>query len=332
MSEETIVTENILHEQPILEKYSYSKIACYGQCKFKFLSHYLEKNYIFSDSVATEFGTAIHEAEESIAIAIRDGCSIDYKTIKNKFIIKCHKIAHKYPEEFFKEDKSARTYQKKMYEYLDAAVYRLEKFMSANPQLEIIGIEQKFEYDYDGVHSFTGSIDRAFRDKQTGEILIQDIKSWNKPALDSELKAPAQFTVYTIAANKLWGVSTDKIKCEYDLPLCDITQSCLSDNIAIEGRSQLDKWFAGIAKKDFKPTVSALCHWCNYNPLVNTTLLNTKPGAICPYFSTWQKSGDKVQDTLFKWEGLENIEVDRQLLISQLKQGQQNLNIQGDLS
>ena len=306
--------------QKILDRYSYSKLSSYGQCKLKFKIHYLDKNYLFNESIATAFGTLTHECEEQIAIALQAGQSVNYVALKNNFILGCRKLAHKYPDDWVKLDKSNRTYAEKMYLYLESAIYRLEKFMLENPELDIIGIEQKFEYDYDGIHSFTGSIDRAFRNTQTGEIIIQDIKTWPVPAQNSELKAPAQFTVYAMAAQQLWNVGADKIKCEYDLPLCDIRQSSLSNDIIADGKPQLDKWFAGITKGDFKPTVSALCNWCQYSPLANPDLLNTKPGAICPYCSTWRKSGDNVRDVLCKWEGPENIEVDRQLIISQLKQ------------
>jgi hypothetical protein len=249
-----------------------------------------------------------------------DGIPINYVALKNKFIIETRKIAQKYPNDFFKPDKSGRTYQEKTYLYLDSAIYRLEKFMHDNPNLRIIGIEQKFEYDYDGVHSFNGSIDRAFVDINTDEILIEDIKSWAVPAQKSELKAPLQFAVYMMAAQKLWNVPLDKIKCQYDLPLCDEVQPATSDDVVGEGRVVLDKLFKGIHDNNFKPTISALCHWCEYNPLNNPSILDTKPGAICPYFSTWQKSGDNVRDTLVSWQNLESVPVDRQLCISQLKQ------------
>jgi hypothetical protein len=97
-------------------------------------------------------------------------------------------------------------------------------------------------------------------------------------------------------------------------------QPALSDDVVGEGRAVLDKLFKGIHDNNFKPTVSALCHWCEYNPLTNPDILDTKPGAVCPYFSTWQKSGDNVRDTLVSWQGLESVAVDRQLCISQLKQ------------
>lgn len=314
--EELVVSE----ESKQLEKFSYSKVSCFKSCAFKYFLKYKEKNFIDSSSIATDFGSLVHAVEEGIANAIKDGLPINYVALKNSFIIECRKIAIKYPNDFFKQDKSGRTYRDKMYLYLDSAIYRLENFIRNNPDLEIIGIEQKFEYDYDGVHSFNGSIDRAFLNKTTGEILIQDIKTWSVPAQASELKAPLQFAVYMMAAEKLWGVPFDKIKCEYDLPLCDIVQPALSDNIVEEGKEVLDKLFSGIQKENFKPTVSALCHWCEYNPLTNPSIIDTKPEAVCPYFSTWQKSGDNVRDTLLSWQGLDSVKVDQKFCVSQLKQ------------
>ena len=302
-----------------LEKYSYSKISCYKQCAFKWYLKYHEKNYLFNANIATDFGSLVHLIEEEIATAIQLGQVIDYIALKNKFILESRKLAHKYPTEFFNPDKSGRTYQEKVYLYLETAIYRLESFMQKHPELRIIGIEQKFEYDYDGVHSFNGSIDRALQNINTGEILIQDIKTWSVPAQNNELKAPLQFAVYMMAAEKLWGVSFDKIKCEYDLPLCDIKQPALSDDIVSESRPVLDKLFKGIHDNNFKPTITALCHWCEYNPLTNPAILETKPKAVCPYFSTWQKSGDNVRDTLISWRDLASVGVDQQFCISQLK-------------
>lgn len=303
-----------------LDRYSYSKISTYKQCKFKFKLKYLDKNFLYSANIATDFGSLVHETEEAIAIALQAGQPINYIALKNKFIIESHKLALKYPTEFYTRDKSNRTYQEKVYLYLDSAIYRLENFLKQNPNLRIIGIEQKFEFNYDNVHSFNGSIDRAFLNLDTDEIIIQDIKTWSVEAKDSELKAPLQFAVYMMAAEKLWNIPTTKIKCEYDLPLCDITQAATSADIVGEGKEALDKLFSGIHKNDFKPTISALCHWCEYNPLTNPAIIETKPEAVCPYFSTWQKSGDNVRDTLVAWQDLETVDVDRQFCISQLKQ------------
>ena len=87
MAEELNKTEEI---KP-LERYSYSKISTYHQCPMKFKIHYLDKNYLFSSSIATEFGTLTHECEEQIALALQAGQPINYTPLKNKFIIGCRK-------------------------------------------------------------------------------------------------------------------------------------------------------------------------------------------------------------------------------------------------
>ena len=158
-------------ENKPLDRYSYSKISCYGQCKFKFKLKYLDKNFLFSANIATDFGSLVHSIEEDIAKALQAEQPINYIALKNKFIIESRKLALKYPTEFFSTDKSGRTYQEKVYLYLDSAIYRLERYMKQHPELRIIGIEQKFEYDYDGVHSFNGSIDRAFINIETNEVI-----------------------------------------------------------------------------------------------------------------------------------------------------------------
>jgi len=319
------MAEILNNEIKKLDRYSYSKISCFKQCAFKYFTKYEEKNFIYNANIATDFGTLIHETEEAIAKTIQEGITaIDYITLKNRFIIESRKLAIKYPNEFFTPDKSKRTYQEKTYLYLDSAIYRLENFMRQHPDLKIIGIEQKFEFNYDNIHSFNGSIDRAFRNIETGEIIIQDIKSWAVAAQPSELKVPLQFAVYAMAAKELWGVDYDKIRCEYDLPLCDITQPATSTDLVGEARPALDKLFKGITNKNFKPTITALCHWCEYNPLTNPDIISTNPNAVCPYFSTWQKSGDNVREVMVSWQGLENIAIDRQFCISQFKQQAQN--------
>lgn len=161
-----------------LERYSYSKIDVYKQCKFKFKLRYLDKHYIFNANIAVEFGTAIHQAEEAIALAIKNNQQIDYPTLKNKFIIKNHELSQKYPEYNLPDGKIGnRTYRDKMYEYLEHGIYRLENFMKANPTYKIVGIEQKFDFPYNDKYSFNGSIDRVILDESTGRYIIQDIKS-----------------------------------------------------------------------------------------------------------------------------------------------------------
>ena len=94
-----------------LERYSYSKISTYKQCKFKFKLKYLDKNFLYSANIATDFGSLVHATEEDIAKMLQANQAVDYISLKNKFIVEARKIALKYPTEFFTRDKSGKTYQ-----------------------------------------------------------------------------------------------------------------------------------------------------------------------------------------------------------------------------
>lgn len=279
------------------EKFSYSKIGVFEGCKYKYKLVYRDHHFIKDDSVATEFGTLIHYIEETMARKIIDGEKLnsqelisllynadihnDIETVRGVNILK-----QLYPEQWMELDKSNRTYQDKINEYCNNGIFRLYSFLMNNPQYEIVGVEEPFDVGFRD-YTFHGFIDRVFRNKDTGEIYIEDIKTWNKPAEEKDLKTPLQFVVYSLAAQKLYNVSEDMIHCAYELPLCDIKQPAGSKGYMTRGIKKLNSLFDEIETGDFEPSPSPLCHWCIFSA--------TKPNqpeeakGLCPYFSHWTK-------------------------------------------
>lgn len=286
------------------ERYSYSKIDTFDQCGFKFKLKYVDKHYINSSSIALDVGTAIHKAEEAIANSIIAGEPVDYVNIKNNILIKKCELEQKFPEEYKTPDKNGRTYDEKFYEYLQTGIYRLEKYLIENPQLEIVGIEQEFEFMYGDI-LFHGAIDRVLRDKETGKYIIQDIKTYGAPVEDKKLVTPLQFVIYAIAVKHLYGVDEDQLSCAYDLPFCNITQEAGTKGFVQRGIKKANSLLASINNKEFKPKPSPLCHWCEFCP----TNPNQVPEAknLCPYHSYWTKEV-KNFNTASEWQGLENHE------------------------
>jgi hypothetical protein len=306
------------------DKYSYSKISTYEKCGFKFKLQYVDKLKAKGNLIAADFGTAIHHAEEAIAEAIKTGQAINYAAVKNNFILENIKIEYEYPTDYNTPDTKSevpRTYKEKRNEYLEQAVYRLEKFMSKNPNYKIIGIEQAFDFSYDENHSFNGKIDRVLLDEAAGKLVIQDIKSWPYVKSISELKTDLlQFAIYMMACELIYGIDRKNMICEYDLPLCDTILRIDSSSLIEEYEPMIKDLFDGIANKDYKPAPSALCYWCQYNALGNPNVLKENPKAVCPYASTWQKKGDQIWKTLTKYQGPEMEACDRQMILEQFKQ------------
>lgn len=307
------------------KKYSYSKMDCYKQCPFRFYLQYIKGNYAYSASLATEFGTSVHECEEAIAHYIKDGKEIDYDLLKETFNEKQAKLKEKYGDEYFLDDgKSGRNYEQKATQYLTHGIYRLEKFMKANPSYEIIGIEQRFDFPFDAEHSFNGAIDRVIHDKDSDTYLIQDIKTWPVEAKPAELKAPLQFVYYVLAAQTLWGCKSSQVRCQYDLPLCDITQDGGEPGFIDTGIGVIRDIFEKVeVKEEFKPTATPLCNWCAF--------CATNPDGkdeykfLCPYHSKWRRDTRVKEDCSTKenaWTGIEHYD---EVLIEHLRRHQDDI-------
>lgn len=287
------------------EKYSYSKMETYEGCPFKYKLKYVDKNYFNSSSIATEIGTAVHSCEEDIANAIKDKQPINYNQIKNKLILKVEELKYKYPSDFWTLDKSNRTYQDKIDYYLEIGIYRLENLMKAHPSYEILGAEKEFSFEYNNEVIFSGYIDRVIKDNETGNIIVQDIKTWAEPKDQKDLVTPLQFVVYTLAAKELYGVDCSQVECSYDLPFCDKVQKAGTKGFVERGKTKLNKLFDKIKAADFTPKPTPFCAWCEFS--------RTNPNApkegrhMCPYHLMWTRD-NKTFAKEFEWQGMENHE------------------------
>lgn len=284
------------------EVFSYSKLDTYNQCGFKYKLRYVDGHYVSGSSIATEFGTAIHEIEEAIANSIKANEPINYVALKNKFMLDCVKLQAKYPQDFQTLDKSNRTYFDKMYYYLNTGIFRLEAFMKEHPTYQIVGAEVAFNFAIDEEHGFKGFIDRLLFDTATNSYIVHDIKSYAIPVESSKLATPLQFVVYTLAVQNLFGCNPEQVSCAYDLPLCSLLQSAGTKGYMDRGLKKIQKLFDSIKCKDFAPAPTPLCAWCEFSP----TNPN-QPAAgknLCPYYSLWTKE-NKTNKVAMHWEGLE---------------------------
>lgn len=282
--------------------FSYSKIDTYDNCPFKFKLKYIDDIKVFSPTVATELGTAIHACEEAIARAIQIGGEIPYITLKNQLLLKLVELQQKYPVDFSLCDKSNRTITEKVYDYLDNGIYNLEAFMREHPSYKIVGIEQPFTVQYINNYTFNGFIDRVFFDSATNKYLIQDIKTYAIEVENKKLTTPLQFVIYALAVMSLFDCTEDQIFCQYYLPFCHLTQDAGTDNFIKRGKQKIDKIFSNITEYNFKPNPSPLCHFCEY--CKTNEQAPEKSKFLCPYFCHWTNT-NKDFSVEFDWQGLD---------------------------
>lgn len=261
---------------------SYSSLATFEQCPYKYKLIYLDKHFIDSSSIATDFGTLVHSVEEKIGNYIKENKKINYDLLKNDFKIQIEKLKNKYPKEFFTLDKSNRTYEDKANYYLNIAIYRLEKRLKKYSNLKIISLEKEFFVKFNK-HLIHGFIDRILYDKLTDTYIIEDIKTYSKPLTKKDLETSLQHVIYTLAL-KVNGVNN--IICDYDLPLCDIIQT-VDTNYFKKGLDQLSDIFDNIKMSDFHPNPTPLCHWCIFSETYVDQPEEAK--GLCPYCLLWTK-------------------------------------------
>jgi putative RecB family exonuclease len=267
-----------------MTNYSYSRMATYDSCPFSYYLKYELKNYSNASSIALEFGTAVHAAEEAIAKAIKDRREINYISIKNKFLLDMIQLQIKYPIDYFEVDKSYRTYEQKAFEYLNNGIYRLENYMKNHPTYKIIGIEFKFSNIEIAGQAFKGAIDRVIYDEQNKQYIIQDIKTWPVPTEKEHLVTPLQFVTYFKALQKSFPDCTeDNVRFEYDLPICNLQQPAGTKGFISRGIKKLENMFNKISEKQFKPNPSPLCNWCSFCSTNTNTTEEFK--YLCPYHS-----------------------------------------------
>ena len=304
-----------------LQKYSYSGVNCYEQCAFKYYLQYIKKHYIYVDTLAADFGTLCHYILENIGLDLKNGKKPDYKKYKDVFkninipkkdafdkdggIYGLEVLKKKYPREFFEADENGNSFLTKSEFFMKRGMYRLEEFLDNHPGFKVWACEKYFDITFNN-HRFGGFIDRVLYNEDTGEYIIEDIKTKDKPFKDEELITPLQFVIYVKALMDITGAKEDKIKCAYDLPICDKRQDAGTKGYLKRGETKLNKIFNGIESGEWKPGPSPLCWWCQFNH-GNPNIPKAGKG-LCPYYSLWRPD-NKTREVANLWEGLERHEI-----------------------
>lgn len=307
----------IQEKEKKLERFSYSKLSTYESCGWRYKLQYIDKHFIDSSSIANEFGTLVHYVEETIAkdiiandnepnFLIDDQKYIDLfingdEGDSDKKVLGIKALKAKYPDDFYTKDKSGMDYNEKANDYLNNGIYRLRDYLTYNPNLRVVGIEQPFSLEYDD-YIFQGFIDRVYMDLNTGEYIIEDIKTWWS-INGHDVVTPLQFVFYTLAAEQLYNISVDKIRCQYELPLAHDRYDAGTKGFIKRGTKKIDKLLGLIKERDFEPNPSPLCHWCIFSKTYPNQPEEAKN--LCPYCCNWTKDKKDFSKD-FEWMGLEN--------------------------
>jgi hypothetical protein len=201
---------------------SFSQYSVYESCPYRWYQTYAKGNYLFSASINTVFGTAIHEAiqtyltllfNDSVKAADQfDVLGLFEKRFKEEYI---KEVENNGGAHFSSKEEMAEFYQ----DGVEIINYFRKKRLAyfSTRDYELLGMEipllTKLKEDSD-VFLFQGYVDFIYRDKTEGTVYIEDFKTSTKGWRDYEKKdeiKQAQILLYKNYFSKQFGVEPDKI-------------------------------------------------------------------------------------------------------------------------
>lgn len=279
-----------------LTKYSYSKLDTFDKCPQKFKLKYIDGNYTASETIALEIGSIAHKGEELKGLALIQGDTPDFESIKQvvlngtveitekdkQEINGINKLRQKYFVDFYKKcAKTNMTYDDKLNIYFT----NLENKFPLD-DWKVIEVEKHFEFIYNDRCILHGFIDRIDMNS-AGDVRVIDYKSSNSLFRDQDVKTPLQMVIYALACEHIYGKYP--IEFIYDFIFLGEEQQACSKGYLNRGIKKLNKILDGIdecfndGNYESKPT--PLCYWCDFAS--HTPLANKLTKDLCDNHSLW---------------------------------------------
>jgi putative RecB family exonuclease len=242
--------------------YSNSKIETFEQCKLKFKYRYIDKIIPeIAKSIEAHLGSIVHETLEEL-----------YTQVMKKKIPSINDIISFYSEKWqekyspdmpiFNKTLTAKDYFNRGVEFL------VNYYMKHHPfQDNTIATEKRIEINLDknGEKKLIGFIDRLVNNIENNEIEIHDYKTGGSIMTKEKVESSRQLLIYSLAIKEIFG--KDKKVCMVWHFLAHDMKICLrKTNEDLENlKKEIIEIIDNIEKtKDFPPSKSQLCYWCEY--------------------------------------------------------------------
>ncbi len=242
--------------------YSHSKIETFEQCRLKFKYRYIDRIIPeVAKGIEAHLGGIVHKTLEWL-----------YLQVLKNFIPSINDVISFYSGEWqenYSEDMPIVNKTMTAKDYFNRGVeFLVNYYMKYHPfQDNTIATEKKIEIDLDGTGNkkLIGYIDRLVHNLENNEIEIHDYKTSNSVLFREKAESSRQLSIYSLAIKEMFG--KDKNVCMVWHFLAHDMKVCLRNtNDELE---KLKKELVEIINliegtKDFFPTKSQLCYWCEY--------------------------------------------------------------------
>ena len=245
--------------------FSHSRLSSFEQCKLKYKFRYIDK--IIPDiekTIESHLGSMVHDTLEWLYTRIKKN---RIPTIDEVIVHYSETWQENYEEDIpiMRKNMTAKDYFNKGVQYL-IDYYTKHKPFDDNT----IAVEKHiiFDLDENGEHKIRGFIDRLVYNLKTNEYEIHDYKTSKFLPSQEVLDKDRQLALYSIAIKEIYGVEKKVI----------LVWHYLAHNKRIHSRrtdkqlNQLKEDTLDLIKeinstRDFPPTKSPLCNWCEYKSI-----------------------------------------------------------------
>lgn len=242
--------------------YSHSKIETFEQCKLKFKFRYIDKIIPeIAKSIEAHLGEIVHKTLEWLYIQVMEN---KIPSINDVISVYSENWEENYSKDMpiFNKALTAKDFFNRGVEFL------VNYYMKYHPfQDNTIATEKRIEINLDekGEKKLIGFIDRLSHNLESNEIEIHDYKTSNSVFAKNKVESSRQLALYSLAIKEMFG--KEKNICmtwhflAHDMKVCVRKTNEELENV----RKEIIEIINNIEKtKDFPPTKSQLCYWCEY--------------------------------------------------------------------
>jgi putative RecB family exonuclease len=248
--------------------YSHSKLSSFEQCPLKYKLRYIDKIIPeIEQNIEGFLGGMVHETLEWIYNEVKKGNTPDLDTVIDFYI----NLWNKY---YNKDIRITRTECDAEYYFNQGIKFVIDYFLSNTPFKDnTIEMEYKIlvPLDTEGRYMVQGYIDRLVHDKESNIFEIHDYKTGNSMKTQEELDMDRQLALYSIGIKHQHKDVKDVHLVWHYLAYNKKMQSKRTDEQLEQLKQDIICLINKIEScKEFPPSPSALCGWCEYQEICPT--------------------------------------------------------------
>lgn len=301
-------------------KYSYSKIENFSQCRLQYKFRYVDRLKIEVETIEAFMGNRVHEALKDLYDFVKDKVVKPKEWLLSRYEDLWKKNFHG-SIKVVKTELSVEDYYQKGKKCL---IDYYEEYRPFN-RTKIVKLEESLYFCLrrgEEEFHFSGILDRLDWDDKARRFEIHDYKTSGSLMSQEEADKDLQLALYQIALTEKWPeAEKSKLVWHYLLFNKQVESSRTREQLIQVQEKVIDRIRAIETCQDFAPNKSVLCDWCGYQD-------------ICPLWKHPQKvekldANEYLEDPgvklVFRYAELEGEKKELKRKISDIEQDQKKI-------